>query len=355
TVVTIHYPLPICQRHTLMLNGKSACDGKIDIVRCSRCSDSLSKNLPNTALKTLSHIPTSVISRLKLPESAYLPSSPKNNELGSFVRPFVIPSNIASRQKNLQAMAKYADQIIVVCNWLYQSLLINGISEEKIILSRHGITYETDNMQAGKIQIDNTETQKNLDIKENNNNNQTNNQIKSLKIVFLGRWDTSKGIDILVKAIKSLPPEIKIELFIHAIAQDKAYYNRTIELIDKDPRIHIEKQLSRKELPNVLKNYHLLAVPSQWLETGPLVVLEAHTNGLPVIGSNLGGIAELVKHQENGLLVPSDDINAWSTAFKRLYFEKNLLKQLQQGIKPVRHIKEQASEIAQIYTAMLSS
>jgi len=35
TVVTVH--LPICQRHTLMLHGQEACDGKIDQVRCSHC------------------------------------------------------------------------------------------------------------------------------------------------------------------------------------------------------------------------------------------------------------------------------------------------------------------------------
>ena len=45
-----------------------------------------------------------------------------------------------------------------------------------------------------------------------------------------------------------------------------------------------------------MANFDLLAVPSQWMETGPIVVLEAHAVGTPVLGANLGGIAELVHH-----------------------------------------------------------
>jgi glycosyltransferase involved in cell wall biosynthesis len=59
-------------------------------------------------------------------------------------------------------------------------------------------------------------------------------------------------------------------------------------------------------------------VPSRWLETGPLVVLEAKAVGLPIIGSNVGGIAELVREPEDGLLVPPDNVQAWGDAILRL-------------------------------------
>jgi Glycosyl transferases group 1 len=326
TVVTIHYPLPICQRTTLMFNGQQVCDGKIDIVRCSQCADTLSSKLPASMVKTLSHLPMPILSQLPLPTSAYLPASVDEGNIGRFVRPFVVPGYVAARQHSLLKMAKYADRIIAVCDWLYKALLINGIPEEKLVLCRYGISYAT---------------QEKLP--------QADEQSVPLKVVFLGRWDIYKGIDILVQAVKDLPPEVKIELIIHGIAQDERYRQKILNLIAKDSRIRVEKQLTREELPQAMANYDILAVPSQWLETGPLVVLEAHALSLPVIGSNLGGIAELVRHGINGWLVTANDTKAWTEALERLATDANLVKQLRQGIKPVRTMSMQAADLASIY------
>jgi len=93
-------------------------------------------------------------------------------------------------------------------------------------------------------------------------------------------------------------------------------------------------------------------VPSQWLETGPLVVLEAHAVGTPVLGSNLGGIAELVKHNVDGLLIPPHDIRAWTDALARLAMDANLLERLRQGIRPVRTIGTEAADTAALYRSI---
>lgn len=326
TVVTVHYAIPICQRITLMFNGKQVCDGKIDVVRCSQCADTLLKKLPAAMVKTLNHLPMPIISRLPLPTSAYLPASVDDGNLGRFVRPFVVPGYVTARQQSLLEMAKFADRIVTVCDWLYQALLINGIPEEKLILSRHGIAYATQ--------------EKSPQIKPRSGN---------LKVVFLGRWDIYKGIDILVQAVKDLPPEIPIELSIHAITQDERYRQQILNLIGNDSRIRVEKQLTREELPKAMADYDILAIPSQCLETGPLVVLEAHALSIPVIGSNLGGIAELVRHGIDGWLVTANDTKAWTEALRCLATDANLLNQLRQGIKPVRTVSSQARELAAIY------
>jgi glycosyltransferase involved in cell wall biosynthesis len=338
TVVTIHYPLPICQRNTLMLNGLTACDGKIDVVRCSQCTDSLSKQLPESIVKILSRAPMSLVSRLKLPESAYLSAS-VDGAKGRFIRPFVVPSYVAARQHSLLEMTKYADRIIVVCEWLYKALLINNIPQEKLVLCRYGIS---DDLSKASTQ-------------NPARNSQENNKIKPLKVAFLGRWDESKGIEILVRAVKDLPTQIKIELVIHGILQDERYRKRVLNLMGNDTRICVDKQITREELHSVLGSYDLLAVPSQWLETGPLVVLEAHACGVPVIGSNLGGIAELVKHGVDGWLVTANDIKAWTEALYQLSTDAHLLNQLRQGIKPIRAIATQATDLAQIYLNILGS
>ncbi|MEA5621603.1 glycosyltransferase [Nostoc sp. UHCC 0251] len=326
TVLTVHYAVPVCQRITLMFNGQKVCDGKIDVVRCSQCADTLSKKLPAAMVNSLSHLPLDIVSRLPMPVSAYLPASVDDGNLGRFVRPFVVPSYVAARKKSLLKMAKYADRIVTVCDWLYKALLINGIPEEKLILSRHGISYTA---------------QQKLP--------QTKQQSDPLKVVFLGRWDIYKGIEILVQAVKDLPPLVKIELTIYGITQDERYRQKIFNLIANDPRIRVNKQLPREKLPQTLASYDLLAVPSQCLETGPLVVLEAHSLSIPVIGSNLGGIAELVKHGIDGWLVNANDTKAWTQALERLATDTNLLNKLRQGIKPVRTVNMQAADLATLY------
>jgi glycosyltransferase involved in cell wall biosynthesis len=59
-------------------------------------------------------------------------------------------------------------------------------------------------------------------------------------------------------------------------------------------------------------------VPSTWYENQPMAVLEALAVGLPVIGSDLGGIPELIDAGQDGLLVPPGDDKALATAMGEL-------------------------------------
>jgi glycosyltransferase involved in cell wall biosynthesis len=112
-----------------------------------------------------------------------------------------------------------------------------------------------------------------------------------------------------------------MELVIHGVgdgAEERDYEATIRAIIDHDPRISIAPPLSRSDLPEALIRADALAVPSRWLETGPLVVLEAKVAGVPILGSRLGGIAELVREPDDGLLVAPDDVDAWANAIARM-------------------------------------
>jgi len=95
-------------------------------------------------------------------------------------------------------------------------------------------------------------------------------------------------------------------------------------------------------------------VPSQLLETGPLVVLESFAAGVPVIGSALGGIAEKVVGGVNGLLVsPHDSVQAWQDVLGRCAGDRALLQRLRTGIAPPRSLEAAAREMHELYTAVL--
>ncbi|MEH2191984.1 MAG: glycosyltransferase [Nostoc sp.] len=323
TVLTVHVPGYICLRGTMLLNGQQVCDGRIEQVRCGSCW-AMARGIPASLAPLLSKIP--------LPLSAIAQTKFSNVRLATAL---ATPALVSMHQNRLQEMLALSDRVVAVCQWLYDALLLNGIPEEKLVLCRQGVdpTY--------------SKTKPNL-----KSSIQTSNP---LRIGFLGRWDKIKGIHILVEAVCRLPLNVPVELVIHGLAQGdegRAYQQQVLAKAGNDPRICLAEPLSRADVPHTLASFDVLAVPSQWMETGPLTVLEAQAVGTPVLGSDIGGIAELVKHGVNGWLVPAMDIVAWSEAIAYLTRNRNVLDKLRQAIAPVRMMKEVALEMANLYQQM---
>ena len=100
-----------------------------------------------------------------------------------------------------------------------------------------------------------------------------------------------------------------------------------------------------------LKNYDALVVPSQVMETSPLMVLEAFAAGISVIGSNLGGIKELVQDGVNGFLVEKPTPEAWA---KTIQSQSGLKMRKIETTKTVRNINKVAKLIKQKYQQLLT-
>jgi glycosyltransferase involved in cell wall biosynthesis len=323
TAVTVHLPEGVCLRGTMMRNGHTPCDGRIDPARCGHCTD-LPKRVPSWAARVVSRLPlslgTAAETRLLSEESVRL------HQLG---RALGIPGWVRRHRQLLLEMAQLSDRIVAVCQWLYDAFLANGVPEEKLVLCRQGVA------EAGQKTV-----------------KQYRQPDAPLKVGFLGRWHPNKGAQVLAEAIQQLPADIPIELVIHGMVQgepDRVNREKVLAIAAKDSRLRIAEKLSREEVPAAVAGFDLLAVPSQWFETGPLVVLEAHAAGTPVLGSNLGGVAELVRHGTDGWLVPAADTGAWAQALADLATKPDLVAKLRQGIGPVRTMKDVAAEMAAIY------
>jgi len=61
-----------------------------------------------------------------------------------------------------------------------------------------------------------------------------------------------------------------------------------------------------------------VVLPAQWYENAPISVLEALALGKPVIGSDIGGIPEMVRHDENGWLFPAMDEAALAQTLRKV-------------------------------------
>jgi len=94
-----------------------------------------------------------------------------------------------------------------------------------------------------------------------------------------------------------------------------------------DGHIHLLGLVDEQTKHALLAACDLLALPSQ-VDTFGIVLLEAWLHGKPVVGADAGGIPELVREGETGLLVPFDEADSLARAIRRLIRDPALAAQL---------------------------
>lgn len=114
---------------------------------------------------------------------------------------------------------------------------------------------------------------------------------------YIGRLDPPKGVELLIDAFKTLQPP-DAELWI--AGNGKPNYEIALRAqAQGDARIRF---LGRVTPGDFYPQVDVVVVPSLWNDILPTVVFEAMAFGKPVIGSQRGGIPEMIRNGENGLL-----------------------------------------------------
>jgi glycosyltransferase involved in cell wall biosynthesis len=243
-------------------------------------------------------------------------------------------SLIAVRHAAIRQLFDLADAIIVLTDWVRDVLIRNGVAASKLIRSRHGI-----------VDAD-------FPIPESGPRETNRSRIR---IAHLGRLDPVKGTGLLIDALRSERTS-PIDLDVYGVAQNAAGNAMKAALMSRaagDARIQFRDALPPGEVVRQLGRYDAVAVPSQWMETGPLVVLEAFAAGVPVVGSALGGIADLVRDSVDGLLVsPYDSVEAWRAALVACAADGRLAS-LRRGVRRPRSMADVASEMRDVYRQLV--
>lgn len=92
-----------------------------------------------------------------------------------------------------------------------------------------------------------------------------------------------------------------------------------------------------------------VTMPSIWWENSPLVIQEAFQCGRPLLVSDIGGMAEKVRHGVDGLHVPTANPRAWADAMLRVADNSSLWDALRSGIRrPLTHSDCAARHIATV-------
>ena len=175
-----------------------------------------------------------------------------------------------------------------------------------------------------------------------------------LRVGFNGTLAPHKGCDTLIRAFRSLPPELEATLTIHGnLERFKPFVKELRRLAGEDERITFAGPFSRENVGQVLSEIDVLVVPSRWWENAPVVIYEAFAAGTPVVATNLGGLSESLVHEENGLLFELDNADDLAWQLRRLVEEPGLLERLRAGIGPVKTVKEKVDELERLYAVLM--
>jgi glycosyltransferase involved in cell wall biosynthesis len=129
--------------------------------------------------------------------------------------------------------------------------------------------------------------------------------------VFAGRLSTEKGLHVLLDAARYVP---SVRL---VIAGDGPLCGVVHER--RLPNVKYLGRLEQRELSALRKHAVFTVLPSLSYDVSPSSAIESLAAGVPVIASDIGGIPEIIHHEETGLLVERDNAKQLAEAMLQLW------------------------------------
>jgi len=151
----------------------------------------------------------------------------------------------------------------------------------------------------------------------------------SLRITYLGTVAQHKGVLTLAEAIAAVAADVALTV---AGRLDDPSLQAEVDR-RSNGRVRWLGEYGSDDLPRLFSETDVLVAPSQVPEGFPLAPREALAHGVPVIGSRLPGLDDVVVHGRNGLLVDPRDVAGFATAIEAVACDRQLLGRLTQGAK----------------------
>jgi len=200
---------------------------------------------------------------------------------------------------------------IVVANEYEQKIFQQFCDESKIVIVQNGINLEK--------------------IKQSNFSFKEKYKISSPFILFIGRFNKIKGIDVLLRAISVIKNDNNVGNILFVImGVDFGFEKEMTAMISKlelKNRIMVIKKPPREDVIAAYQECEFLVLPSRW-ELSPLTPLEGFAFKKTVISTKAHGIPYTLTNEKNSILVEPDDHVSLATAIIQLIIDVEKRKSL---------------------------
>jgi len=317
-VLTYHHPGVVCLRGDLLRFGRAPCTGVFDRQLCLPCI-SRKLGMPSPLAGLFPFIPDSVGLRL----ARILPRG-KLRTVAS------MGAAVSRRMSQNHALLRASTHVFVLAQWTRDMLIDAGVSVERVQVSRIGTHNDNPGTRAAS------------------------RRSERLRGIFVGRLDHFKGIPLIAQAMQRLP---NLPLEVDAFGPLETADRELVPLIEAgkhpDARLRFRGTLPDSEVVKTMHTYDFAIVCSQSFETGPYVVIEAFQAGLPVLGTDIGGINELVAHDHNGWLVPLGSVEGWKLALQKITEDRSALDRWRTHAQWQRTMNDVAGEVLAAYVGIV--
>jgi len=172
---------------------------------------------------------------------------------------------------------------------------------------------------------------------------------------FFGNLTPWKGIEVLLQASRLLiEREVAFELRVHGGApfQNAEFVSRIEELFKETaPAVVRLGPYKTHEIPELMAPVDWVVVPSVWWENAPLVIAEAQQHRRPVIASGIGGMAEAVRADIDGLHARKNDPAGLAAVMATAANDPQLHGKLSAGIRAPASVEAVAEQYLRFFAA----
>lgn len=148
---------------------------------------------------------------------------------------------------------------------------------------------------------------------------------------YIGTHIPAKGVHDLIHAFGKLSGGARLRIWGRPRGQDTTALMSIAAALPHDAAERVEwlpEYKNQEIVRDVFDRCDAIVVPSVWVENSPLVIHEAQQARVPVVTANLGGMAEYVHHEVNGLLFEHRSIASLATQMQRLVDDPALADRL---------------------------
>lgn len=152
----------------------------------------------------------------------------------------------------------------------------------------------------------------------------------TIKVILTARMIVEKGIYLLTEAAERLRSkyEDNVEFWLVGMIDDHPGAPTKEELESHCDGKYIQWLGYRTDVNDLLKQSHIMAFPSYYMEGLPKSLIEANAIGRPIITTNSIGCKDAVVDGENGFLIPSKDVDALTEKLDLLIGDKDLRQKM---------------------------
>ena len=153
----------------------------------------------------------------------------------------------------------------------------------------------------------------------------------SWRLLYVGRIDERKGIDVAIDALSGLPDDARLTVVGKGDERHLAFLRAHAAGLGVTERVEFAPAASREQLQALYAEHDAVVFPARWEEPWGLVPLEAMARGRPVVATARGGSAEYLRDGQNCLVVTHGDPRGLSAALRRLAGDEALRAALRRG------------------------